>query len=186
MKKHYLVFITIAIALLVSTVSFASSDVKLFVNGKKANTEVMVVNGTSYVPLREVANLLGADVNWDGPTSTITISSQGNITSEPKNDKTEAEKKETITYLRSLKVESDFITLDARILNLMVEIEIHKLGVESEDQFKKQVEKTMFPSTASLTLEGKTFQSIAAMVLNDMIGDDKALAQLQALIDSRR
>lgn len=82
MNKRYLILITTIIILFSSTVVLASSHVKLIVNGKESNAEVKVINGTSYVPLREVANMLGADVNWDGPTSTITITGQGNTMSQ--------------------------------------------------------------------------------------------------------
>lgn len=84
MNKRYLILIITIIVLLASTVALASSHVKLIVNGKESNAEVKVMNGTSYVPLREVANMLGADVNWDGPTSTITITAQGNTISQGK------------------------------------------------------------------------------------------------------
>lgn len=73
MNKRYLILIITIIVLLVSTVALASSNIKLIVNGKESNAEVKVMNGTSYVPLREAANMLGADVNWDSATKTVSI-----------------------------------------------------------------------------------------------------------------
>lgn len=73
MNKRYVILIITIIVLLTSTVALASSNIKLIVNGKESNAEVKVMNGTSYVPLREVANILGANVNWDSATKTVSI-----------------------------------------------------------------------------------------------------------------
>lgn len=54
---------------------FAASDIRLFVNGKQANADIQVIDGNSYVPLRAVAELLGADVKWDGDARAININS---------------------------------------------------------------------------------------------------------------
>lgn len=60
----------------------AASNIKLIINGKSIKTEVLSVKGTSYVPLRVVSENLGAKVNWNSGTSTITITS-ANSGSEP-------------------------------------------------------------------------------------------------------
>ncbi|MBD0381270.1 stalk domain-containing protein [Paenibacillus sedimenti] len=58
----------------------ASSDIKLFINGKQINTDLQVVDGSSYVPLRVVSESLGADVKWDEAARSISINSKSNST----------------------------------------------------------------------------------------------------------
>lgn len=41
------------------------NKIKLTVNGTELNDSAIVVDGTTYVPLRQVANLFGAFVMWD-------------------------------------------------------------------------------------------------------------------------
>lgn len=54
-------------------------------NGQAVNLAVpgKVVNGSTLVPLRFVSEALGADVKWDGPTQTITITSTVSTPSGP-------------------------------------------------------------------------------------------------------
>jgi hypothetical protein len=52
---------------------YAATDIKLIVNGKASAADVQIIEGSSYVPLRAVADMLGADVKWDDGTRTITI-----------------------------------------------------------------------------------------------------------------
>ncbi|WP_217562653.1 copper amine oxidase N-terminal domain-containing protein [Paenibacillus sp. GbtcB18] len=53
---------------------FAATDIKLFVNGKQSKTDIQIINDVSYVPLREVSEMLGAEVKWDDATRKISIS----------------------------------------------------------------------------------------------------------------
>ncbi len=58
-------------------------DIKIVMDGtliipRDANGEVVdpfILNGTTYLPLRAVAGALGLGIQWDGPTSTITLTS---------------------------------------------------------------------------------------------------------------
>lgn len=83
---------------LLSTVAFASTgaktlsatynDIKIAVDGKvvtpkDANGKVVepfVVNGTTYLPVRAVAEALGKTVSWDGKSQTATISTPNAVT----------------------------------------------------------------------------------------------------------
>lgn len=59
------------------------NDIKIVIDGKEyvpkdANgniVEPFAYNGTTYVPLRAVANAFGKEVGWDGATATVTIGS---------------------------------------------------------------------------------------------------------------
>lgn len=66
------------------TLNAVYRDIKLVVNGntttpKDANGNVVepfIVDGTTYLPVRAVAEALGQEVSWDGETSTVYIGEQ--------------------------------------------------------------------------------------------------------------
>ncbi|MFC7685772.1 copper amine oxidase N-terminal domain-containing protein [Ureibacillus sp. GCM10028918] len=74
MKKK--VFLALFIMLLtVSVTAIAATNITLIVNGKQVTTaSPKVENGTTYVPLRAVSETLGATVNWNQKTKTVSIS----------------------------------------------------------------------------------------------------------------
>ena len=47
--------------------------------GKTVEPFIMRSNGTTYLPLRAVAQALGLDVKWDGATNTVTLTSGGEV-----------------------------------------------------------------------------------------------------------
>lgn len=53
--------------------AYAADDIKLIVNGKQAASKVEIIDGSSYVPLRAVAEMLGAEVKWDEGKREIVI-----------------------------------------------------------------------------------------------------------------
>ena len=63
------------------TVKVDYSDIKLVVNGTTVTpmdsngnvVEPFTIDGTTYLPVRAVANALGMDVSWNGTTKTVTI-----------------------------------------------------------------------------------------------------------------
>jgi hypothetical protein len=78
MKRKFMFALIMALvaAVSLSVGVYAATDIKLFVNGKLSPVEVQIIDGSSYVPLRAVAEMLGADVKWDGDARTITITSK--------------------------------------------------------------------------------------------------------------
>lgn len=44
-----------------------------FTDANGAEVYPLVYNGTTYLPVRAIGNLMGKDVGWDGATSTITL-----------------------------------------------------------------------------------------------------------------
>lgn len=60
------------------------NNIKISLNGqevlpKDANgnyVEPFIINGTTYLPVRAVANALGVNVDWDGNTNTVILSNQ--------------------------------------------------------------------------------------------------------------
>ncbi|MBH0166248.1 copper amine oxidase N-terminal domain-containing protein [Fictibacillus sp. 7GRE50] len=52
---------------------YAASALKLIVNGVQSNAEAKIISNRTYVPLRAAAEMLGAEVNWDSKTNTVTV-----------------------------------------------------------------------------------------------------------------
>jgi len=83
MKKKILAVVIIlnvlfSVTLVYSVTNFQSIDVlfnniKIQVNGKDVNQDNILYEGTTYVPLRAVAELLGKEVTWDENTRTAGI-----------------------------------------------------------------------------------------------------------------
>lgn len=65
------------VAVSASVGALAADKIALIVNGKVSNADVKTINGTTYVPLRAAAELLGANVNYDSKSKTVTITSNG-------------------------------------------------------------------------------------------------------------
>lgn len=65
-------------ALLTSTGVYAQSGVRLYVNGYRVNHNIILEDGTTYVPIRAVSEAMGANVEWDQDTKTVFV----NLTEE--------------------------------------------------------------------------------------------------------
>lgn len=64
-KKILCIFI---ILLMFAGIVYAQNSVRVYVNGTRVNTDGMLHNELTYVPLRVVSEALGATVDWDGST----------------------------------------------------------------------------------------------------------------------
>lgn len=84
MKKYSRILAAIIIMILIvgiityaggtkKTIEVLVNSINLTVNGKKVNTDTIVYNGTTYVPLRAAAEMLGKEVGWDQATQTASI-----------------------------------------------------------------------------------------------------------------
>lgn len=85
MNKKRLITAAIASLVLISTFSagaYAATKIKLIVNGKTTSADIQEIKGTPYVSLKDVGNLLGANVKYDSKTKTATITSKGNATTD--------------------------------------------------------------------------------------------------------
>lgn len=95
MKKTKYLICGLIIGLLLTTGVFASNEqiqarfaeFKLSINGEQQtlNTKPLIHNGTSYLPVREVADLLGYDVDFDKNSNTIILDNQIPKTSQSEN-----------------------------------------------------------------------------------------------------
>lgn len=85
MKKSKSFIIGLIVGLMLTTVTFASSeyiqvmftDFNFVINGRqqKLETKPLLYNGTSYLPVREISNLLGYDITYKADTKTIVLNS---------------------------------------------------------------------------------------------------------------
>lgn len=89
MKKNFVLTVVLILAILATTVHAAvlqaetAPHIKVVIDGvvqnfKDANgnkVDPVIINGSTYLPLRPIAGAFDKDVNWDPDTSTITIGS---------------------------------------------------------------------------------------------------------------
>lgn len=74
MKK---IILGVIIGVLLSTTAFAATltvstvSYKVFVDGKEVTSEKINYNGRTYLEMRQVAELLGASVEWDGKKADV-------------------------------------------------------------------------------------------------------------------
>ncbi len=69
----------LTVVFVVGSVAYANSNIRIFIDGKEfIATDVngtrvypILENGTTYLPVRAIANAFGKDVYWDGTTSTV-------------------------------------------------------------------------------------------------------------------
>jgi len=79
MKKKWLTVIgAVILATAITTVAFAPSPIKLVVNGQEIKPDVPphLINGRTMVPIRWVAEALGADVQWDERSNAVVITKE--------------------------------------------------------------------------------------------------------------
>jgi hypothetical protein len=55
------------------TIKVTMNSIKLVVNGKSVESDNFIYDGTTYVPLRQVTEMLGKQVLWDDATRTVKI-----------------------------------------------------------------------------------------------------------------
>jgi len=84
LKKKWLVVIGVILAVSIfATVAFVDNPIKLFVNGQEIKPDVppQIINGRTMVPIRWVAEALGADVEWEETNNggVVRISIEGEL-----------------------------------------------------------------------------------------------------------
>ncbi|HHV46092.1 MAG TPA: copper amine oxidase N-terminal domain-containing protein [Tissierellia bacterium] len=99
MKKQLKGFIlgVIVTVILMSTVTYSESvkktievvfnSVNITVNGKKVEADNTLYNGTTYVPLRAVAEMLGKEVGWDQAIRTASINDKATVNNKETGNK---------------------------------------------------------------------------------------------------
>lgn len=125
MKKELKGFIigVILTAMLASTVVFAGeltksievvfNSVKLTVNGQKVAADTILYNGTTYVPLRATAEILGKYVGWDGATNTASINDKATENAVTKEEKPANSSSETLSQKNAISMAKKYLDYTA-------------------------------------------------------------------------
>jgi len=76
-KLKAIIFFAIVFVCLMGITSFASDDIKLYINGEAVKSDVnpVVINNRTLVPVRSIFEKLGADVTWIGSKKQVIIKS---------------------------------------------------------------------------------------------------------------
>lgn len=77
MKKRIAAAAAAAVCLCAVTAYGIETPSAIFVNGSRVDAEAFISEGTTYVPLRAVSEMLGAKVEWNEDTSEINITLEG-------------------------------------------------------------------------------------------------------------
>ena len=70
--KKFLLTLTVGLMLMVNPVS-ADAPFKLVVDNKPIDKPIVLIDSSAYVPIRAVADIFKADVDWNYQTKTISI-----------------------------------------------------------------------------------------------------------------
>jgi hypothetical protein len=76
--KYLITLIICTTVLLIAGIAAAQGNISIFVNGKlvKTETPAFIKDGQTFVPIRLVAEELGADVGWDQATNSVLINAR--------------------------------------------------------------------------------------------------------------
>lgn len=69
------------------TIEVWFGNVNMTVNGETVDVDTILYNGTTYAPVRKVADMLGKKVGWNGEANTVSINDKDYIEVETLNDK---------------------------------------------------------------------------------------------------
>lgn len=128
-------------------------DMKVVVDGKTQQfTDVngnavypILYNGTTYLPVRAIGNLMGKQVGWDGATMTVTLSDPNSSVPE----KTEAGYKlgETLTYIDANIYVGNYLSAYTEIENTgNVDLYISDGAYDLEDENGSLIDTFTLPS----------------------------------------
>lgn len=73
-KARKLTAVLLAVAAFFAISALAQSSVKVYVNGKRIDEQTFLINDLTYIPLRAVAESMGAEVEWDGSSMSAFVS----------------------------------------------------------------------------------------------------------------
>ena len=73
MKKFWVVFIMTFVMMSLTTLSYASNEISVYLNDDKMifDVEPIIINNRTMVPMRKIFENLGATVNWNAETRTV-------------------------------------------------------------------------------------------------------------------
>lgn len=95
------------------TIEVVYNSVNLMVNGSKINADNILYDGTTYVPIRAVAEALGKEVGWDQATSTASVNDKGTVPKEEAKEPVEPIAGETLSQKNAVKKAKDYLAYSA-------------------------------------------------------------------------
>lgn len=174
MKKKVSILL---ILVLITTFMFVGADTgkvtgllantKLFLNGTRIDKQIVVIDNTSYLPLRALAEALGLEVEWNAQENSILLT--GNVTNtnadlavqqeivEALQKENKELKAELAKFKPTLPVEGDFPIMNARnsIGNYITDSALYKNKWYNDELFK---------------VDGKSYDNgIGILMVNDRI-----------------
>ncbi len=123
--------------------AYAASDIRLLVHGKPIDTDVQIINGSSYVPLRVVSEALGADVSWDESKRTISIKN------------TKSYETIAVVWSGSLMMQISNITLDTAYQNDKTTEPIHAIIFDVSITNMANSKISWFPTKGKISLNNE-------------------------------
>lgn len=167
MKKVLIGFV-LGISMTLTTHVFADLDAKITnlifkVNGetKQVDSPVLNVNGSTYLPLRDVANILGYSVEYNANTKTVEFNNNSTITSDNKNQENNI-------------VEITFNNYPAINVNGEIYFLYRPFAIDTENRLKKEGKQIDFPYNAeskeySIVIDGNVVKVIKVTDENTFI-----------------
>ncbi|MBL0388718.1 hypothetical protein JJB07_19095 [Tumebacillus sp. ITR2] len=73
MKKRTTILLSGALLCVLATTAFASTPLKLMLNGHTVDQPLQMVDGVTYGPVRAIAESLGAEVKWNGDQQQVEL-----------------------------------------------------------------------------------------------------------------
>lgn len=135
MKKRLTMILVLMLAIFVVTTAgvLAASQINLVVNGKAVtDVEAKVIDGSTYVPLRAISEMLGAEVGYDSATKTAIINTH--------QSKEQVSIKDDSAQVEQLKKDIETIKLYSKIANhyrmlLVTDDSISDIGTQMSFSF---------------------------------------------------
>ncbi|SEP02198.1 peptidylprolyl isomerase [Paenibacillus sp. OV219] len=179
--------VVMGLALAAGAGAYAATKMTLIVNGQKSTVEPVSIKGVTYVPLRSAAEMLGASVNYNAASNSVTIAGKPDKSplGDRGNEAVGSVNGETITkneLYNAMAALGGVQTLDNLIQDKLVGQEAKKKGIVVSD---KDVEaeiaqiKKQFPSE-------KEFESAlqqASMTLEDLKKQTSKQLRIRKLIE---
>ncbi len=155
---------TITTVMLFSTVAFGDTvtknievvlnSVNLTVNGESVQADNILYNGTTYVPIRAIADMLGKEVGWNGDTNTASINDKAEGEPVTKEKDPVKSSDETLSQKNAIKMAKKYLDYTAFSKNGLVEqlkcedfseedanYAVNQITVDWQEQAVKMAEK---------------------------------------------
>lgn len=152
MNKHFLngLILGIMMTFILSSILVFSEDLKdtievvfnsvnLEVNGEKIKIDNILYDGTTYIPIRKVAKMVGKEVKWDSKTRTVSIN-------ESKNDDKVENSKVVSSKINKTEEDPNEIKFNEKGLENIVRKMINKPSGKIYAGDVKEITKIVFPN----------------------------------------